>query len=185
MRRLLETVESAAAYLTYGALFLMMTLITIDAIGRYVLNFVLPDVYHLTELYLMPLAIFFAMALTQKQRGHVNVTLISQFFNPRLNACLQGLVFLATSVICGLIVYASWGPSWEYILQWRVTGGVVPWPTGLSRIIVPLGMSVLCIRLVVDGVSELLRAITDGGLAPAAAKLDTENQETENGDDNR
>ena len=169
MKAVFEFLELLTARITYAALFLMMSCITIDALGRYIFRFTLPDVFHLTELYLMPLAVFFAMSYTQKQRGHVNVTLLSQFFPPRVNAAIQGVIFLTAAVFCGLITYASALKAWPHLMLWRVTGGVIPWPTGLSRAIVPIGMGVLCIRLSMDGIHELVRAITAG-------KLESENK---------
>jgi TRAP-type C4-dicarboxylate transport system permease small subunit len=168
MKRALDFVELLTARISYAALFLMMGMITIDAIGRYVLRFTLPDVYHFTELYLMPLAIFFAMAYTQSQRGHVNVTLLSQFFPARMGAVLQGMIFLLTALICGLIAYSAWLPAWSHLALWRVTGGVIPWPTGVSRIIVPIGLGVLCLRLFVDGIFEIRRFLAGADLHSSA-----------------
>lgn len=176
MMRALKTVERLTAWITYAALFLMMALITIDAIGRYVLRFTLLDVFHFTELFLMPLAVFFAMPYTQSQRGHVNVTLLSQFFPPRLDAALQGLIFLGAATICGLIAYSAWLPAWSHLINWRVTGGVIPWPTGVSRIIVPIGTGVLCLRLIVDGIFELRRSFLGADLQSSADATTTVRQ---------
>jgi TRAP-type C4-dicarboxylate transport system permease small subunit len=173
MGRLLKFAELLLARITYAALFLMMALITIDAIGRYLIRFTLLDVFHFTELYLMPLAVFFAMPYTQSHRGHVNVTLLSQFFPPRLDAALQGMIFLGTAVICALITYSAWLPAWSHLVKWRVTGGVIPWPTGISRIIVPIGMGVLCLRLIVDGIVEIRCSLTGGHFHPSAEETTT------------
>jgi TRAP-type C4-dicarboxylate transport system permease small subunit len=116
----------------------------------------------------MPLAVFFAMAYTQSQRGHVNVTLLSQFFPRRADAAIQGILFLVTATVCGLVAYAAWLPAWSHLAMWRVTGGVIPWPTGVSRVIVPIGMGVLCLRLVVDGISEIGRALSGMDGHPSA-----------------
>lgn len=157
--RLLRFLENAMAAVTYVALFAMMAFITIDALGRYLLRITPPDVFHLTELYLMPLVIFFAMAKTQRERGHVSVTLLNHFFSPALGSCVLAAVFLGAGIICAMIAYASWQSAWPHLANWRVTGGVVPWPTGLSRVIVPIGMGLLAVRLLVDTVAEVRAAL--------------------------
>ncbi|WP_420392235.1 TRAP transporter large permease subunit [Acuticoccus sp.] len=161
---LLRLLENLLAGLTYLALFAMMALITADALGRYLLRITPPDVFHFTELYLMPMVIFLAMAQTQRERGHVNVTLLSQFVPPALAAAILSAVFLAAAVICAMIAVASWQSAWPHLANWRVTGGVVPWPTGLSRVIVPVGMGLLSLRLFVDAGVEARRAL--GGAPP-------------------
>lgn len=155
--RVLRFLEDAFAWLTCAALVAMMLLITLDAIGRYLFITIFPDVFHFTELYLMPMVIFFAMAWVQRERGHVNVTLLSQLIpKPALSACLA-VVFLLSGLIAGVMAYASWNAAWPHLENWRVTGGVVPWPTGLSRVVVPLGLGLLSIRLLADSVIEARR----------------------------
>lgn len=157
--RLLKIIEDAFAGITYIALFSMMLLITFDAVGRYVLRANLPDIFHLTELFLMPLVICCALARAQREKAHVNVTLLSQFFSPRVNSSLAFLVYTTSGLICAVITYMSFASAWPHIVNWRVTGGVVPWPTGISRAIIPLGFSLLSIRLLVDGALEFRTAL--------------------------
>jgi len=174
---MLERVEDGLAWLTYAALFLMMSMNAIDAIGRYFQQITPPDVYHLTELFLMPVVFFFALAQTQRDRGHVNVILLSQFLPLRLQAAINAFVFGATALVCAVIAYSSWDAAWPHLAQWRVTGGMVPWPTGISRAIVPIGMGLLTLRLIVDTVVDARTAITgrgaDGGRARPAGEAAT------------
>lgn len=160
--RVLRYIEDGLAAITYVALLAMMALITVDALGRYLLRITPPDVFHFTELYLMPLVIFFAMAQTQRKRGHVSVTLLNHYFPPALASCVLAAVYLAAGIICAMIAYASWQAAWPHLINWRVTGGVVPWPTGLSRVIVPIGMGLLSVRLLIDAGSEVRAALTGG-----------------------
>ena len=154
-------VEDAIGLITTIALLLMMTLITVDSIGRYVFRATLVhDVYHFTELFLMPVVVFFALSQTQRARGHVNVTLLTQFFPPRGQSLCTGLIYLAAFVAFAVITWVGWGNAWSHLINWRVTGGVVPWPTGISRVIVPIGAGVLTIRLLFDAITELKAAVS-------------------------
>lgn len=102
----------------------------------------------------MPLVICCALARAQRERAHVNVTLLSQFFSDRTNAAIAFSVYGAAGGICAAIAYMSFLSAWPHLVNWRVTGGVIPWPTGLSRIIVPAGFGLLAVRLIVDAAHE-------------------------------
>jgi TRAP-type C4-dicarboxylate transport system permease small subunit len=156
--RALTVVERALVFGTYLALMAMMVLITVDAILRYAFAETLPDVYHLTELYLMPMVIFFALANTQRLDGHVSVSLFDRFLPDAARRSALLLVYLAASACFSAIAWKSGQTAWSDIAAWRVTAGVVPWPTGLSRAIVPVGSAVLAIRLFVDGLKLVGRS---------------------------
>ena len=149
--RTLILAERVLVFGTYLALMAMMLLITVDAILRYAFAATLPDVYHLTELYLMPMVVFFALSNTQRMGGHVSVSLFDRYLPDILRRSALFLVFLAASTCFGTIAWRSGQAAWSDLVAWRVTAGVVPWPTGLSRSIVPVGSAVLALRLLVDG----------------------------------
>lgn len=167
--RLLAAVERTLVLGTYVALMLMMLLIAADACVRYLFNETLPDVYHLTELYLMPTVVFFALANTQRLRGHVSVTLLDDHLPVWLRRGLLSLTYAAAAICFGLITWRSYGPALADIQAGRTTAGVVPWPTGFSRIIVPIGCAVLTLRLVLDSVRVLQGAHDPGVPAEDAA----------------
>lgn len=157
--RILSFFEKIMTAITWIALLTMMTLVTVDVIGRYFRTHTFPDVYHFTELYLMPIVVFFALASTQADRGHVSVNLVSAYFPKAIQHLILAFVFIAAGSIFVLITWVSFNNAWGHLINWRVTGGVVPWPTGLSRIIVPIGAGVLSIRLFSDAIHEGLQAI--------------------------
>src|SRR5690625_5209108 len=150
LNRLLSALERVMLFGTYIALFLMMVLISIDAIIRYFFNATLLDVYHFTELYLMPLTVFFALAYTQQVRGHVSVSLLDKFVPIQIRRVVLSLAYVAAAICFALIAWRSFYPAWADLVKWRTTAGVVPWPTGISRIIIPIGAGLLALRLLLD-----------------------------------
>lgn len=170
LNRTLSLLERVLVLGTYAALMIMMVAITIDATVRYAFRETLPDVYHLTELYLMPMVIFFALSNTQRLKGHVAVALFDTIIPLRVRSGLLSIVYLATAACFAAITWRSWGTAWSDLVAWRVTAGLVPWPTGVSRMIVPIGTTVLTLRLLFDATCEAKVAggsvdppSTDGG----------------------
>ncbi|WP_313137730.1 TRAP transporter small permease [Paracoccus jeotgali] len=156
MKSLLSLIERVLVVGTYAALMLMMVLISVDAAVRYLFRATLPDVYHFTELYLMPAVVFFALANTQRLRGHVAVTLLDKVLPRVLRRVILTATYLAAGICFALVTWRVFGPALSDIQRWRTTAGVVPWPTGISRMIVPIGCSVLSLRLFVDAVATVL-----------------------------
>lgn len=152
--RLLTGLEKVAVALSSIALFLMMAMVTIDALTRYVIKVTLPDVYHFSELYLMPAIFFLALANTQKLGGNVAVELLENRLPSGLLKSVKRVSLLLAAVIAGLAAYAAFPMAWQHIADWRVTGGEVPWPTGLSRMIVPIGLGLLALRLLLQVISS-------------------------------
>lgn len=152
--RLLTSLEKVTVALSSLALFVMMALVTVDALTRYVIKVTLPDVYHFSELYLMPTIFFLALANTQKLGGNVAVELLENRLPGGLSAVIKRVSLLLTAVIAGLAAYAAFPMAWQHIIEWRVTGGEVPWPTGLSRMIVPIGFGLLALRLFLQVVNS-------------------------------
>lgn len=150
LERLLAGLERLCMAVSSAALFLLMALVTVDAVTRYVIRVTLPDVYHFSELYLMPAIVFLALAYTQRFGGHVSVELLDRIVPARVLGAIRRTALFATACIAALAAYAAFPLAWQHLLEWRVTGGEVPWPTGLSQIMVPIGLSLLALRLMVQ-----------------------------------
>ena len=137
---------------TYTALMMMMLLIAADATVRYLFRETLPDVYHFTELYLMPMVVFFALSNTQRLKGHVAVSLMEHIIPKRLRELILCGVYVMAAACFAIITWRASLPAISDLINWRVTAGVVPWPVGLSRVIVPIGAGILTLRLLADAV---------------------------------
>jgi TRAP-type transport system small permease protein len=110
----------------------MMTLTTIDVIGRYFFNAPLFGAFEATEI-LMGLVIFAGMPLATAAREHITVNFLEGWLTRR-GRCLQGAV---TDVICAVIAAAMAWRIWargsalvasnETTLELGITRGWIAW----------------------------------------------------------
>lgn len=82
----------------------LLSLTTLDVIGRYALNHPIKGASDISEMMLVTIA-FFAMSYTQKEKGHVRVTLLLHRFPERTQFILDALQFLVASITYGLIAW--------------------------------------------------------------------------------
>ena len=73
MRRLLEICESALTTLSLAAIFFIMMLTTIDAVGRYVFRLPIKGAYEIIQDYLMVIAVFFGICYAFRGGGLISV----------------------------------------------------------------------------------------------------------------
>lgn len=165
-RRGLERLETGLNLLSAVILFLLMFYVTAEVTMRYLFNRPLPGHLEATQLLIAP-AVFLALSWVQARRGHVGMDLLHARLPPRW----RGLVDCFT-VSIALLTFAviTWF-SWESTLSaWQV-GDVTPTAnlqTWWSKLAVPLGAGLLCVRLVMQLVESARTAATGRAAEPGA-----------------
>lgn len=142
----LDRVLGAAAAIL---LFCLMSVTTVDVIGRYVFNWPLRGGFEITELLLLTL-IFAGLPLVSRADEHVTMDFIDQALPARGRRLLRRLVDL----ICGIIILA---------LAWRVyikAGKIAGYgdTTEVLRILVGPFVYFMAIMVAVTGVVHLVKA---------------------------
>lgn len=158
-----ERVEDGFTLAGFVALFVMMITTTGNAVARYLFNDPITGVYELTELYLMPMAIFLMAAHLQKVGGNINVDILYA----KLPSVGQTLVDLVGRVLAAVIFgpIAVWAGRrfWTGYVSGGVTVGVIEFPIYLSWFIMAVGLLALGVRLLLQikgDLVELYRATT-------------------------
>lgn len=152
-----EKVERLILFFAQGAIFIMMFLITADAISRYLFQQSIIGVYEFTERYLMIAAVFLSMSYVMKIDGHIRLNLlidrlpvkVSRVFN--LIFLLLGAAFVFSIGYQGMIMtYEAWANN--------IAGtGLIPWPVWLSYIWVPIGAYLFTLRLLLQFIGIVFR----------------------------
>lgn len=156
----LGLLERIMMWLACAAIVAMMLMVSADAGLRYLMHSPLAFVQDVVVLYLLPASAFLAFSVALREGAHIAVdsvanTLPQRLFNGLLVlGLLLALVFVAEIARAGAgVAYASWHMA-------ETTGGVYPlliWP---SKIIVPIGMGMLSLRVVHAVVANLHACIT-------------------------
>lgn len=143
-----SVLNSILKYICMILLFLMMSLGTIDVIGRYLFNNPILGTLEIFEI-MLPAIVLLGLGYTQESNGHVNL----DFFIIQLPSKLQNILNIFTHIcalfISVLICWQGWILANVY---WRM-GRTIPSidiPIFIPQLLVPLGALVLSLVLVVQ-----------------------------------
>ncbi len=160
-RRALALVDAAfmgVAVLSLGA---MVVSVTADAVGRYLFNDPLSGNYEFTSLFAMVALTFMGMPQTYATGGHIRLTA----FTARLDR-IPGKLSERLNVALGLVAFGllAWISAGEAIHKFAVretTLGSIQFPMYWSYVWVPLGSTLLCLRLLFELVHPQERSISE------------------------
>lgn len=146
--------------LASGGLILIMTVLgTADVAGRYLLNRPIDGAKEATQFMMGGIALF-AFAYIQYLREHIAVPLIRERLSGA-GAAILDLVFLMLMLATFAVI--AWSGALNAISGWRhwdTTHGLVEWPTGPAKMVIPIGSGLLCLRIfsqICEGTAALLK----------------------------
>jgi len=149
-------VEDFFAAISQWALAILLALVVVQIVTRYVLNDPLGEVVGITETYLMPGMVFFAIAALQRNDGHIRVDLLYVVFKGRFKQAVDLVIFLASAAFWILVIYAS---ATETLFSLRMDYEVsrtLPFPQWTALVVVPLGGALILIRLLLQAASTVM-----------------------------
>lgn len=149
-------VEDLFAGLSQWALAVLLVLVVVQVLTRYVLNDPLGEVVSITETYLMPAMVFFAIAALQRNDGHIRVDLLYVTFRGRFKQVIDLVVFIASAAFWGFVVYASAGETLFSLRMDYEVSRTLPFPLWTALVVVPLGGALIFIRLLLLAVSTAM-----------------------------
>ena len=103
----LRKISLTFAFLSGGAMLLMMLAGSFDIIGTSVFSRPIPAAFEFIETMTVVVA-FFAISLAQARRAHIRVELVYSFMPRPLQISADVLQFLLSAVFYGLIAYFGW-----------------------------------------------------------------------------
>jgi TRAP-type C4-dicarboxylate transport system permease small subunit len=148
-------VEDLFAALSQWALAVLLGLVVVQIVTRYVLNDPLGEVVAITETYLMPGMVFFAIAALQRIDGHIRVDLLYVVFKGRSKQIIDLIIFIASIAFWAFVIYAS---ATETLFSLRMDYEVsrtIPFPQWTALVVVPIGGLLILIRLLLQTVSTV------------------------------
>lgn len=129
------------------ALVLMMTQVTLDVLGKYLLNQPVPMTLETVSNYYMVAVVFLPLGSVERRNGHIHVELIYGYL-PRIPRRVLDLLAYGLGVaFMGLLTQATWELAVrKYEVGEFIMGSysVITWP---SRFLVPAGGAVITLLL--------------------------------------
>lgn len=144
----------------------IMLIISADAVLRYALRAPIPWAFELLTYYLMVAGIYFAVAGAFTHGDHINIDLFLPMMSARTRAMCGAVYSLLTAVVFGLIALSTGMESFHAWSNREFLPGYIVWPAWLSSLPVALGAALLAVRMVVHGLTLLIRG-TDPEVASA------------------
>lgn len=150
MLRLLNKLDQLFVYIASFALFIMMLLIFTNVITRYFFNKPIAGVIEFTGEYLMVFVVFLAMSFTQKEGGHVKVTILERMLPDKGKLILDLLVKILSASIFLVLTYTSFLLFTRHLNQDIRSISSVAYPLAPAVFVISLGSFVMSLRLILS-----------------------------------
>ena len=145
----LRTIGLAFAFLSGGAMMLMMLAGSFDIIGTYVFHMPIPAAFEFIETMGVVVA-FCAIALAQARRAHIRVELVYGFMPKPMQFSADVLQFLLSMVFYGLIAWFGWRAGVRSFEQGEIAPGIINYPLWPARLALFLGASLMTVQCAID-----------------------------------
>ena len=134
-----------------AAMFIMMVMVTIDTIIRKTPIGGITDSMDMTQL-LLGLIIYGGMSYLESNRGHVRVDMFLLMMPPALRKIVEGIIYLLSTVILGMVVYAyvlNIGPDYRSRAGTQVLR-IPQWP---FKAVVAIGIFLFAVTFLVHTIA--------------------------------
>jgi TRAP-type C4-dicarboxylate transport system permease small subunit len=125
-------------------------LINADILLRLFFNRPVQIQFELTELYLMPALATLSLSRVFRDGGHLALDFMPQHLPGALDTIVTKLRLLLPAVFFAAVTWMSGKFALKAILHGDVEYGAIDWPLGWAYAVIPLGCSVLLLRLLYD-----------------------------------
>jgi len=166
--RTFSRIEDAVTLFAAAFIFLLMLFVVCEVIGRYVFNRPIPGAIDWIEVY-MAIFAFLPAAYAQRLGVHVRMELVIAKMRGRVLWATECFAVCVGVVYCLIII----DKSWEHFLRSIIDGDstidvqLQTWP---GKLVVPVALVLLCIRLIIQ-VWGYGRLALDPGKAPQAVPV--------------
>jgi TRAP-type C4-dicarboxylate transport system permease small subunit len=163
MNNVIEKLDHVLERIVYYAIYLagIITLImafatTYGVVLRYAVNS--PEHYtYEIGIFCLICSVCLALPYIQKRGRNLRVDFVANHFPPRVQAALPNIVVpLVALFYLVLLVWQSWGDAWHSLSIAERTYSAWAPPVGPMKLIVPVGVGLLCIVLILQLIHGLL-----------------------------
>lgn len=150
----LSKIERVLTLGSTALILITMAFVCAEVFMRYVMNAPIPGHMELSQLF-VPVIVFFAIAYTQSQEGHVGMTLIIDSLPEKARNRVEIVTLLLTVFTCSVLCYFSYKFSYE---EWSIGNTTetppyfLTWPSAAA---IPLGYGLLAIRCYLQALHKL------------------------------
>jgi TRAP-type C4-dicarboxylate transport system permease small subunit len=136
----------------------MMLLVITQIIAR-ALRTALPGIVESLELLLVAV-VFLGLAYTQSVNGHIRIDIISNQLPVKWRKVLEGLLLVLALGTFGIMTYVSGETAYEAWVFGDYRSGLIEYPMWPSKILIPIGVGLLSLRLLVQLIGLFARRST-------------------------
>lgn len=149
--RLVHKLEEIISYITIVAIFLMMILITATTLRRAIFGLSIEGVYKFSTMYLLPTLVMLSFAKLHRDGDQISVELLSDKLPTQILRIRDILYQLLLAGILVVMIHLTGEIFWENFLD-RATasGSAIAFPVYVSNFIVPLGFTILLMRIIIS-----------------------------------
>ncbi len=151
-------VERALTILSAVVVCVMMLLVVTQIMAR-ALRTALPGIVESLEL-LVVAVVFLGLAYTQSVNGHIRIDVISNQLPVKWRKVLEGLLLALALGTFGIMTYVSGEAAYEAWVFGDYREGLIEYPLWPSKILIPIGVGLLSLRLLVQLIALFPRRST-------------------------
>lgn len=143
-------IVNAMQFVSNCILILIMTLISIDVLGRNLFNKPLKGTFEVIEL-TAALLVFFAFAITHREGEHITIDFLVERFSDKITAWLMGVIEVCIAILLTFMSYHIFGNGMRLMARNTTT-------TDLSIPLYPF-LFIVAVTLVIFAIVAIFKAI--------------------------
>lgn len=164
-RKTLDVICKYLAYLGCLVIFLVMLMLVLDVLLHLFTTSRVLGNYEITEMG-MTLFIFFGIAYTQTQKGHVRVEMFVDMLPKRFKKFVDGIVTLITAVVTAAMTYQAFIQAGTYAKMSTGTA-VLKLPYAPFGYIMAIGFLLFTLALLLDAIDSFIHGVRFSKVAEA------------------
>lgn len=147
---IVEGICNKGVIISYIAFTIVAVSTLVDVFCRYVLGRPILGVIEINER-MIPIMIFMALAMTQRYRGHISVTVFVSKLSPRRRVRLDIFTYILGFVFVSIIGWATLENALiAFYNKQTVLIGIERFPIWWARFFVPMGLWLLSLQYIAD-----------------------------------
>jgi TRAP-type C4-dicarboxylate transport system permease small subunit len=150
--RILRSLELLAAVVGGVMTLAAMFLTAADALMRYLFNAPLAFNYYLTESYLMVGLMTMPLAWGYRAGGYIRIYALAGVLPAALRNIMLRAGLLVSAAYVGALAWLAGVRFWEVYKAGDVQMGVIDWPVAWSWVWIPIGLTLLALRLLANAI---------------------------------
>jgi TRAP-type C4-dicarboxylate transport system permease small subunit len=159
IKKILDALSGFLMILGGIAMVVMMVNVAADIIARNFLHVPIPGTLEFVSGYYMVATVFLPLAYVQRHREHVMIELFTLKVPPRVNAFMDGVIYVLCAIGLLFFTYATIGKAIHMTEIGEMQFGVIDVITWPSRWFVPLGCGVMALYMLLQMVAEFIFAL--------------------------